>query len=180
MKTSFIYGLSIAIAGTLLTFILYFLGFHDSIEKFPTGQTIGMIGGLIITVGGLVLAVKARRAETNPEEEFGFGRAMGAGVLTGLFASLFGSISNVTYMSVINPNLQDMIIEGEIIKLEDQGLSAEQIEGAEGMIRMMTGPVASGIMGFVVSFVVCVVLSLIIAAVLKRPAADIVAPPIEG
>lgn len=172
MKTTFIYGLSMAIAGTLLNFMIYFLGFHDSPEKIGTAQTIGLIAGLVITVGGLVLAVKARRAETPEGDNFGYGSALGAGVLTALWASLFGSISNVIYMAKINPGMQEMIIEGEITKLEEKGLSLEQIEQAEGMIRMMTSPAASGIAGFLMAFVVSVIISLIIAAILKRPAQD--------
>jgi len=176
MKTTFIYGLSMAIAGTLLTFVLYFLGFHDSPEKISSAQIIALLSGLVITVGGLTLAVKARRAEIPVEENFGYGSALGAGVLTSLWSSLFGSISSVVYMGMINPGIQDMIIEGEITKLEEKGLSIEQIEQAEGMIRMMTGPAASGIMGFIGGFVIGVIISLIIAAILKRPAQD----PIPG
>jgi hypothetical protein len=175
MKTTFIYGLSMAIAGTLMIFLLYFLGFHDSPEKIGTAQLIGGIGGFIITIGGLILAVKARRGETPLEEDFGYGRDLGAGVLTALWASLFGTLSNVVYMSVINPGMQDAIVTNEINKLEAQGLTAEQMDQAEGMIRMMTIPAASGIMGFIGAFVVSVIISLIIAAVLKRPAQDIVA-----
>ena len=172
MKTTFIYGLGMAIAGTLLNFMFYFLGFHETIEKLGTAQTIGIIGGIIITVGGLILSIKARRSETPEAEAFGYGRALGSGVLTALWASLFGSISNVVYMAVINPGIQDMIIEGEIAKLEAKGLSAEQIDQAEGMIKMMTSPAASGIMGFLGAFIISVIICLIIAAFLKRPATE--------
>lgn len=175
MKTTFIYGLSMAIAGTLMNFMFYFLGLHDSADKIGTAQMIGLVVGLIITIGGLILATKARRAETPAEEGFGYGRALGAGVLTALWASIFGTIANVVYMSVINPGMQDLIIENEVTKLEAQGLTAAQIEQAEGMIRMMTSPAASGIMGFIGAFVISTVICLIIAAVLKRPAEDTLA-----
>lgn len=172
MKTTFIYGLSMAIAGSLMNFMFYFLGFHDSPEKIGTGQMIGLIGGMVITIGGLILAVKARRSEVSESEDFGYGKALGAGVLTSLWASIFGTISNVVYMGFINPGMQEVVIESEITKLEAKGMSAEQIDQAEGMIRMMTSPAASGIMGFIGAFVISVIISLIIAAILKRPAQD--------
>jgi hypothetical protein len=172
MKTTFIYGLSMAIAGTLMNFAFYFLGFHDSPEKIGTGQMIGLLGGMVITIGGLVLAVKARRSEIPDQEDFGYGRALGAGVLTSLWASIFGSISNFVYMGFINPGMQEVIVESEIAKLEAKGVSMEQIDQAEGMIRMMTSPAASGIMGFIGAFIISVIISLIIAAILKRPAQD--------
>lgn len=170
MKTSLTYGLGMAIAGTILAFVLYFLGFHSSAEKLATGQTIGMIGGLAIAIVGLTLAVKARRAETPATEPFGYGRALGVGTLTGLFSSLFGSISNVIYVTLINPGIQDLLVEGELAKLEARGMTADQTEAAEGMIRLMTGPAMQGVFGLIGGFFFSFIIALIVAAVLKRPA----------
>src|SRR5690606_32135642 len=103
MKTTFIYGLGMAIAGAVPNFALYFLGFHDSPEKLQSAQTVGMVGGLLITIVGLVMVIRARRAETPADEAFGYGRALGAGTLTSLWGSLFGNIFNVLYLTVINP-----------------------------------------------------------------------------
>ncbi|MCF3651285.1 DUF4199 domain-containing protein [Synoicihabitans lomoniglobus] len=176
MKTNFLYGLGMAIAGLVIALLLNVLGFHANAEKLPTGQMIGMVLGIIVTIGGLILAIRARREDTPVHEEFGYGRALGAGTLTALVSSFFGSLFNVLYMTVINPGLQDIIVEGEIAKMEERGMTSAQIEQAEGMVRMMTGPVASGIMGFIMAFIVSFIICLIISAFLKRPAVDELPP----
>ncbi len=62
MKTYLTYGFYLAFASALLVFALYFLGLHDSAEKLGTAQTVQTVVGLVITVGGIVLGTKARRA----------------------------------------------------------------------------------------------------------------------
>jgi hypothetical protein len=177
MKTTLIYGAAMAFAGTLLACILYFAGFHDSLEKLKTAQTIGMVAGILIWVAGLFLGLRARRAEVPANEAFGYGRALGNGALISLWASLFGTLGHILYMTVINPDMRDLIVRGELAKMEEKGIPAAQIEQAEGMVRMMTGPIPQGIIVFIFSFVICFVLALIISAFVQRPESG---PPRAG
>jgi|TARA_Y100000385_G_C13034480_1_gene612363 hypothetical protein len=50
MKHAITYGFYMALAGAFLVLALYFGGLHDSAEKMNLGQTIGMIGGIAISV----------------------------------------------------------------------------------------------------------------------------------
>jgi|GEM_PF-2884410 len=50
MKHALTYGLYLALAGAFLILALYFGGLHDDAEKMKLGQTIGMIGGLAISI----------------------------------------------------------------------------------------------------------------------------------
>lgn len=177
MKTPLTYGFMMAIAGAVLAISLYLLGYHSDASKFGTAQIIGTVGGLAIGISCITLGVKARRAEVPAHEPFGYGRALGTGVMIALFASLFGIVTNFAYVKFINPGITDMIVQAEIAKLEAKGLSGAQLEGAEKMIRVMTGPVAYTAMGFLAGFCFGTVISLVVAAFLKRPAtAD--APPV--
>jgi hypothetical protein len=184
MKTTLLYGLGMAIAGILLTFALYLTGFHSSVEKFTTGQTIGSIGGTIIMIAGLILAVRARRAETPVDEEFSYGRSLGAGTLTSLWSSLFGVLFNLVYSTVINPGMNELIIETQSAKMAEAGMSADQIEAAEAGIRMMTHPAIQAAVGFIFIFLFSFVISLIVAAFVRRKAVEDfsaeVPPPIAG
>ena len=177
MKTTFIHGIGIAIAGAILTFALYFLGFHDSVEKLGTAQTIGMVGGFAISIGGLTLAIRARRDETPADEPFGYGRALGAGTLTTLWSAIFGTLFHVLYTAVINPGMQDIIVENELNKLEAQGMTAAQIESAEGMIQMMTGPVIQSVFALIFGFLFGFIISLVVSIFLRREAVDSIPPP---
>ena len=51
-------------------------------------------------------------------------------------------------------------------------MSATQMEQAEGVTRMMMGPVLQGVMTVIFGVLVGLVISLILAAILKRPAPE--------
>jgi predicted DNA repair protein MutK len=178
MKTPLIYGLYLALAALLLNLGLYFAGFHSDVEKLAAAQKISSIGGLILAVVILVLGIKARRAEVPVTEGFGYGRAVGTGVLISLFACLFGVITNFLYMGVINRGLRELMIQAQINKWEAMGMSSEKIEGAEKMMRTMMNPALQAVFGIIFGMVICTVLSLIIAAFLKRPAQEDLSPPV--
>ncbi|MDQ5979938.1 MAG: hypothetical protein QG602_2913 [Verrucomicrobiota bacterium] len=170
MKTTLFYGFIMALVATLLTYALYFLGFHDSVEKLQTAQTISFAAGLLIWIVCLFLGIRARRDETPAQEAFGYGRALGAGTLIALWGSLFGALSHVIYMAFINPDFRDLVVQGELAKMEAQGMPAAQIEQAEGMVRMMTGPIAQGIFALIFGFILCFLVALVVAAFVRRTA----------
>ena len=103
MKTCFLYGFLLAVAGSILILVLYFLGFHSDPAKLAAGNWIGGVLGLGIGISLTVLGVKARRSEVPENVEFGYGRALGAGVLISLFASILSTIFNYVYAAFINP-----------------------------------------------------------------------------
>jgi multisubunit Na+/H+ antiporter MnhB subunit len=177
MKTTFNYGAGIAVASFLFGLILFFAGYHNDPDKLSTGQLIGSVGSVVILIIGLVMAIKARRAEMPAEEDFGYGRALGAGALTALWAAVLGAVLTFVYASMINPGMQEVIVESEVAKLEEQGLSSEQIEQAEGFIELMTGPVAMSLTNLIFGFVMSFVIALIVAIFLRRQAVEVSVPP---
>ncbi len=163
MKIPLTYGAIMAIAGAVLTLGLYFAGFHDNVEKFGAGQTVGMLGGLAISVSCLALAMREKRASFPASSEWGYGSALGGGVLTGLVASLLGVVTAYLYFAVINPGFGDMVLQAEMAKLEAKGIPSSAIAQAEGMIKFMTRPGVMLTMQAIVGFISAVVLSLILA-----------------
>lgn len=175
MKTTFFYGLVMAIVSILQNYIMYFLGFHDSVEKFRTGQMIGGILGIAIGIACLVLSVRARRAEIPATEGFGYGRSLFASFMTSLWAVIFTTISWVLYIAVVNPGVREIMVQSELAKAQAKGVSSDQLEKAEGMIRMFMGPIPQGIVGFCIGLIIWTLISLIVAAFIRRAAQD--APP---
>lgn len=170
MKIPLIYGAAMAIAGALLTFILFFAGFHDSVEKMQSGigQTIGMVGPAVIALVCLALAMRDKRANTPPDLSWGYGSALGTGVLTGLFGALFGAIFAYIYLAFLNPELSDVMYDMQIAKMEDQGLPPEQIDGAKRIMRTMLSPGMMTLFQTFGGFLWTVGLSLIVAIFYKR------------
>jgi len=172
MKTYVTYGFFWAAGGMVLTLALYFLGFHANVEKLAVSNWVGGIGGLAIAVTCLVLGTKARSAEVPPNEAFGYGRALGSGVMIALFAALFGLVAGFIYMKFVNPGFVDVMVQAQLSKMEAKGASAAQLDQAEKMIRAFSGPVISNCFNAVFGFIIGVVLALITSAFLKREAVE--------
>lgn len=180
MKIYLTYGLAMSIAGALLTLALFLLGFHSDAAKLQTSQWISMVGGLAIGIVIIVMGTKARRETVPPGESFSYGQALGAGVMIVLFAALFGIATNLLYTQVINPNMNDIIVQAQIEKWEAKGMTSTQIEQAEGMMRKMMHPAIQVCFGFLGGMFFGTVISLITAAFLKREAAAESEPPVAA
>lgn len=177
MKTYLTYGFGIALAGALVNLVLYFAGLHNDPSKLTAAQWIGGLLGVLITIVGIVLGTKARRSQIPPGESFGYGRAFVAGLGIAFFAAVFGVLTGYLYMHVINPGLNDLIIQSKTAEMEAKGVSAAQLEQMEKVLRMMTSAPAQAIFTFLGAMFFGTIVSLITAAVLKREATP---PPVAA
>lgn len=178
MKTYLTYGSVMAIGNAVLAVVLYLVGFHSDPEKLGLAQTIGGIGGFALAIACIALGTRARRNEIPVTEAFGYGRALGAGIMIALFAGLLGIALTYGYGAVINPGFSEIVVQAEVAKLEAQGKSASEIEAAEKIIRAFTKPGVQAVVGFVAGMLAGTLISLVTAAVLKRPAVpDFAVPP---
>ena len=172
MKTYLSYGFYMSLANALLVFALYFLGFHSDAAKLNTAQTIQTVAGLAFGITFIVLGTKERRAGVPATEDFGYGRALGAGVMIGLFAALVGTVFTYLYAAVINPNFIDVMLQAQTEKLELKGLSSDKIEQINAMTRGMMKPPIQAAFGFIFGVLFSTLISLVTAAFLKRPATE--------
>jgi hypothetical protein len=182
MKTYLTYGFAMAFGGALVVFALFFLGMHASAEKLDTAQGIQMGLGLAIGVTCIVLGTKARRAEVPATETFGYGSALGAGVMITLFAALLGLFTNYLYGAVINPHFTDVMLQAQADKLAATGVPSDKIEQIQKMTAALMKPPVMAAMGFVSGMLSGTLISLITAAFLKRPAGENLAdapPPLS-
>src|SRR5204863_1682654 len=116
MKTYLIYGAAMAIAGAMLVMLLYLLGLHSDPAKLTMAQIVGGCGGLAIGAVCITLGTKARREGVPPSEEFGYGRALLAGFMISLFASVFGIVTVFVYANYVNPEFADVIVQAQMHK----------------------------------------------------------------
>jgi len=170
MKTPLIYGLYLALSGLLLNVALYFTGFHSDVDKLTSSQWIGGGIGLVLGIVFIVLGIKARRSEVPATEEFGYGRALGTGVMISVFSCVFGIVTNFLYMRVINPGFREVIIQAQANKWEAAGMSSDRIEKAEQMMRSPVGAILNAVFIIIFIMIINTLISLVAAAFLKRPA----------
>lgn len=166
MGTKFTYALILTIAGAGLNLLLYFTGYQT--EKLATGQHIQWLGFVIMAVV-LFLGIKAVREES-PGQYMSYGKGVGTGVLISLISGLMSAVYSFIHFKFINTEFADYQMEIVRAKWEQAGMSADQMEKAEGMARAMMGPVASAIMTPIIVLFFGLIFSLVIAAILKRPA----------
>jgi hypothetical protein len=176
MKTYLTYGSAMAGGGFVLVLILYILGFHSDAAKLGTAQWIQACGGIGIGIACIVLGTKARRATVPVEEEFGYGSALGAGVMITLCAALIGIVTNIVYMQLINPGMNEVIVQAQIAKWEAMNMPSARMEQAESMMRKMMSPPIQAAFAFLGGMFFGTLISLISAAFLKRPPADELRP----
>jgi hypothetical protein len=168
MKTCSLYGFISALGGAFLTLILFFMGLHSDPAKLGVSGWVGGLAGLGIAVACVALGTKARRAEVPETESFGYGRALGAGVLISLVASALSSAFVFLYWKFINPGIADIVVQSQVAKLEASGVSGDRLDKAEAMTRIMASPGPQAIVALIGGFVAGVLISLVVAAVLKR------------
>jgi hypothetical protein len=170
---SLIYGFLLALTAFLIVLVLFLCGLASDPAKLRAGETIGFVAGLAAAIGFITSGIKTRRQDVPATESFTYGQAFGAGALVQLFASLFGLIGNYVYFAVINPNFGDIIVQAKIDKLEASGLSGDKLDRVENMLRIFSSPLAMTGAGFVNTAILGLIVALIAAAFLKRPAAEV-------
>jgi hypothetical protein len=169
MKTCSLYGFISALAGAFLVLALYFLGFHSDLSKLGAAKVIGGLVGLAIAIVCTVLGVRARREEVPAAEEFGYGSALGAGVLISLVASVLSAIFTYCYHAFINPGFSDILLQDALSKLEGKGIPSAQMDKIESIDRIMFSPAAMAAIALIIGFIFGVIISLVVAAFVKRP-----------
>ncbi len=179
MKLPLLFGSAMAFAGAVLTLLMFFAGLHDDVEKLKTAQWVGTLGGIAIGVTTLALAMKEKRRTYTTEEEWGYGNALGVGVLSGLVGAVLGAVFAYLYFGVINPGLSDLMVQAQIAGMEQAGVPAAQIEKTEPMMRKWMSPPAMTVFQAIFGFIWSTVLSLIIAIFYRnRPAPPVGAPAV--
>jgi Na+/H+-dicarboxylate symporter len=172
MKTCSLYGFISALAGAFITLVLYLLGLHSDPAKVGMAGYIALAVGLPVGILIIALGVKARREETPLTEDFGYGRALGAGVLISVVSSVLSTAFNLVYSNFINPRFPEVMVQAQLAKLEAKGMPPAQLDAAEKGVRMFMGAVPQAIFGILAGVVFGLILSLIIAAFLKRAPAE--------
>lgn len=179
MKTCALYGFIISLASAFMTLILFFAGLHSDPAKMGLANGIGMAGGLVIGIGGTVLGVSARRAEYPANEDFTYGRALGAGVLISVFTNILSAIFGYVYGAFINPGFRDVVVQAQVDKMQAAGVPSAQIEQVEKVTRFFASPGIGASMQLLMGLIFGVIFSLLIAIFLKRQASPAV-PPVQA
>lgn len=173
MKTSLTYGFIMALGTSLVSLGFFFIGFHDKSESLQTSQNISLLLNSVIAIACILLAMREKRAAVPADQDWGYGSALGMGMLVSLWGTLFACVYTYAYFSFINPGIIDVMYQAQVVKMEEAGMSAADIAQAEPMMRKWMNPVFTTIISFFIIFFFNAVFSFISAIFVKnRPAAQ--------
>jgi uncharacterized membrane protein SirB2 len=164
MSTTLLYALIMAIAQIVVTLISYFLGYQT--DHISSGKWFQFVP-LLVSIVVLILGIKAVREE-QPGKGLSYGKGVWTGVQITFFSCIIGSIYAFIHFTYVNPNFPDYAIEAARADWAAKGMTGTQMEGAEKFTHWLFKPTVQSIAGFVLGNIFGVILSLIIAAFLKR------------
>lgn len=171
MKTSLTYGFIMALGTALVSLGFFFAGYHDEAAKMESAQRISMVLNTAIAIITIVLGMREKRGLTPADQNWGYGSALGTGLMVSLWGTLFSCIYSYTYFSFINPAINEVIYQAQVLKMEESGVSAAQIAQAEPMMRKWMSPAVMTLISFFVILAFNAVISFIAAIFVKnRPA----------
>jgi hypothetical protein len=170
MKTYATYGFAITLGNAVITLIFYLLGFHSDPDKVHMAGLLAAPVALAIGITATTLGMRAKRSAAPSTDGFSYGQAFTTGFMIALFAALFGAIFQYVYVAFINPNFIDIVQQAQRAKLEAKGLSSDQIEHMQAIARTFMKPAALAIFSAIGGLIWGTIISLIVAAFVKRPA----------
>jgi hypothetical protein len=121
----------------------------------------------VIMIGGIILATRAYR-EHEQGGYISYGRALGVGTLTVLFASVITSVYTYLLFSVIDPGLMDRLMIMREEAFYESGLADDQIDMALQMTERFARPGIMAISGFFAGVFAGFIISLVTSIFLKK------------
>ena len=152
------YGLLTGLVGIIFSFFLFIAQADQSPVRWL---------GLVITVGGIVLAHKQFKQGNGGFMEYSEG--LGIGTLLGLVAGTLNTLFNYVYLTFIDTEYMGRALDIARAKMEEKGeMTDEQIDQAMTWAAKFSGGSWMLLFGILGSLLFAFLLSLLISAITKH------------
>jgi hypothetical protein len=152
------YGLLTGIASILFSVVL----FMTEADQSPVRWL-----GLIISIGGMVLAHNYFKQHNAGFMEYGQGLSIGT--LMTVVGGLISTVFNYIYMTFVDPAYMARMMELTRIKMEEKGdMSDEQIDQAITMMQKFSSGGWMLLFGVLMSLVIGFIIALVVSAITKH------------
>lgn len=160
LKYGFINGLLSFLFSTLLNVMGWAEQFQESIGWVST------IWSLVLSVTISYLCLREYREQN--EGFISYGQGLGLSTLLGAISGLVAGGFNYIYIQFIDNTVIQRQMDIARERMEDQGMSASQIQSAEEMTAMFMNPGMQFVIVVIMSLIFNFLLGLIVSAVVKR------------
>ena len=161
------YGLIGGLAYIIVLLITQLTGLSE--PGNTAGGVIGFLLNTAIMAGIAIYSIRQYRDE-GLHGHIAFGKALQCAFLAILLAGVISSVFAFVYYSVIDTSYLTEQLEAAQRTLQDRNMSEEQIEAAMNIQRSVMTPGGILVIGVFFNALVGIIVSLIVAAVMKRPA----------
>ncbi len=156
------WGVILGIALIIYTLVLFLT---DNVGNSKLGWI-----SFIVSIGGLVMAMRDYRTLNGGFMSYGEG--LSVGTLTAGVSGLLSSLFSVFYTTVIDTGAMERMVDKTREQLEESGLSDDQIDQQIKFVEMFQSPGLSFAFGVIGAIIFGLLLSLIIAAIMRRNKAN--------
>jgi hypothetical protein len=163
MKIFLKYGLLYALGAILWTMITYVTG----MDRMKSFNVIGLLS-MVIPITCIYLGIKEKR-DTELKGFISYGTAFNLGLSITAVATSIYAVFSFFYFKFINPGIIDFQKNLQYERLQERGMDELQIEKSLSFSEPFMSVTGFTITGFIVTFLIGIIISLIIAAILKKP-----------
>ena len=156
------WGLFLGVALIIYSLFLYLT---DNVGNSKLGWV-----SFALSIVGLVLAMRDYRTLNGGFMTYGEGLTIGT--LTAGVSGLLSSLFSVFYTTVVDTGVMTRMVEKTREQLEDSGVSDEQIDQQIKFVEMFQSPGLLFLFGVIGAIISGLLLSLIIAAIVRRNKAN--------
>ena len=176
VSTRFKSALILAASVAALNLVLYFTGAQT--ERLATGHYFMWLAQVFMVVV-LWRGIRAVRAESR-YQALTYGQGVGAGVMISLYAGLLSGAYAFIHFKYVNPRFADYQLVCLRPQWDAAGMSAGDVAKAEKLTRFATTPAAQAVLTPIVTVCFGLIISLVLAALLKRAATSRTSPPMRA
>jgi Protein of unknown function (DUF4199) len=157
-RTALKFGLITGVAYIIYTTILYVSG-------QAANTALGWLG-MIISITGMVFAMKEYREDNSGFMTYGEGLGIGTmmSAVSGLLAGTYGYI----YNTFIDPTMRQQIMDKVRTDMENKGMDDDKIDQAMQMTEKFSSPGMTFLFSIVGAIFIGFLISLIISAIMRK------------
>ena len=168
LPTALYYG---GIAGLITILIGLATSLLDLVDPADPSSISSWIVSILnwgVIIGAIYMAIKSQK-----DNELGgylsMGRGIGTGMLTALILAVVSLVWTYVFFSYIDPGMIADIKEMQLVELEKQGLTEQQIEDTLPTLEKFSTPFAMGAVGALMTLLIFgLPTSIISSAILKK------------
>jgi hypothetical protein len=153
-------GIILGVLGILISVINYAFGTH-----LDPHWSSSVASGVFL-IGLIVLGINQFKSANGGFLSWGQGVKIGVGIA--ILAALISVIYSYIFVTFVEPDFMEQIMEVQNQKFLDQGMSQEQIEAANAISEKFKSPLVTSALGIIASAIGGFIVSAIAAAIMKK------------